>query len=96
MSILFCLFIFFCFFSMILILFFCVFYSDCGAFIVAFAEFLLHDLEIPKEMNIEDMRICYPVSLFSYGKWKQSINIESEFDCQGRLKPKEKGKGKVF
>ena len=87
MSILFCLFIFF---VMILIFFF--FCSDCGAFIVAFAEFLLHDLEIPKEMNIEDMRICYAVSLFSYGKWKQSINIESEFDCRGRLKPKEKGK----
>ena len=73
-----------------------MFCSDCGAFIVAFVEFLLHDLEIPKELNIKDMRIRYAVSLFSYGKWKQSINIESEFDCRVKLKPKEKGKGKVF
>ena len=73
--------------------FFC---SDCGVFIASFVEFLLHGLEIPKEMNIKEMRNQYVVSLYSYAKWKQSNLCDSDFECHGRLKPNDKGKFKVI
>ena len=77
---------------MSLMYFFC---SDCGVFIASFAKFLLHGLEIPKEMNIEEMKNRYSISLYSYEKWKQSNFCDSEFECRRRLKLKDKGKFKV-
>ena len=40
-------------------------------------------------LNIEDMRIRYAVSLYGYGKMKQSYAVDSEHEHRGRLKPKE-------
>ena len=66
--------------------------SDCGVFVAAFAEHLVHGLTIPGNLNIEDMRSCYVVSLYSYGKRKYANGIDSEDECPGRLQLLEKWK----
>ena len=62
---------------------------------VAFAEYLLHGLEIPDDMNIYQMRSRYAVSLYTYGMMKQRDAVESEYEYRKRLNPNEKGKKKV-
>ena len=57
---------------------------------VAFAEYLLHGLEIPNDMNIDQMRSQYVVSLYTYGMMKQSDTVESEYEYRKRLNPNEK------
>ena len=66
--------------------------SDCGVFVAAFAEYLVHGLAIPGNLNIEDMRSRYAVSLYSYGKRKHADGIDSEDERPGRLQLGEKGK----
>ena len=62
---------------------------------VAFAEYLLHGLEIPDDMNIYQMRSRYAVSLYTYSMMKQHDAVESEYEYRKRLNPNEKGKKKV-
>ena len=62
---------------------------------VAFAEYLLHGLEIPDDMNIDQMRSRYAVSLYTYGMMKQRDAVESEYEYRKRLNANEKGKKKV-
>ena len=62
---------------------------------VAFAEYLLHGLEIPNDMNIDQMRSQYVVSLYTYGMMKQRDTVESEYEYRKMLNPNEKGKKKV-
>ena len=62
---------------------------------VAFAEYLLHRLEIPDDMNINQMRSRYAMSLYTYGMMKQRGAVESEYEYRKRLNPNEKGKKNV-
>ena len=62
---------------------------------VAFAEYLLHGLEIPSDINIDQMRSRYAVSLYAYGMMKQRDAVESEYEYRNRLNPSEKGNKKV-
>ena len=62
---------------------------------VAFAEYLLHELEISDDMNIYQMRSRYAVSLYTYGMMKQRDAVESEYEYRKRLNPNEKRKKKV-
>ena len=71
------------------------FFCDCGVFVVAFAEYLLHGLEIPNDMNIDQMRSRYAVSLYTYGMMKQRDAVESEYEYRKMLNPNEKGKKNV-
>ena len=61
---------------------------------LAFAEYLLHGLEIPDDMNIDQMRSRYAMSLYTYGMMKQRDVVESEYDRK-RLNTNEKGKKKI-
>ena len=70
---------------------FLIFFCDCAVFVVAFAEYLLHGLEIPNDMNIDQMTSQYVVSLYTYGMMKQSDAVESEYEYRKRLNPNEKG-----
>ena len=62
---------------------------------VAFAEYLLHGLEIPDDMNIDQMRSQYAMSLYTYGMMKQRDAVESEYEYRKKLNPNEKGKKKL-
>ena len=57
---------------------------------VAFTEYLLHELEIHDDMNIYQMRSRYAVSLYIYGMMKQHDAVESEYEYRKRLNPNEK------
>ena len=52
----------------------------------------MHGLAIPGNLNIEDIRSRYAVSLYSYGKRKHADGIDSEDERPGRLQLGEKGK----
>ena len=69
---------------------FLIFFCDCGVFVVAFAEYMLHVLEIPDDMNINQMRSRYAVSLYTYGMMKQRDAVESEYKYRKRLNSNEK------
>ena len=58
---------------------------------VAFAEYLFHGLEIPNDMNIDQMRSRYAVSLYTYGMMKQRDAMKSEYEYRKMLNPNEKG-----
>ena len=62
---------------------------------VAFAEYLLHGLKIPNDMNIDQMRSRYAVSLYTYDMMKQRDMAESEYEYRKKLNPNEKVKKKV-
>ena len=62
---------------------------------LAFAEYLLHGLEILNDMNIDQMRSRYAVSLYTYGMMKQSDAVESEYKYRKRLNSNEKWKKNV-
>ena len=62
---------------------------------VAFAEYLLHGLKISDDMNIDQMRSRYAMSLCTYGMMKQRDAVESEYEYRKRLNPNEKGNKKV-
>ena len=66
--------------------------SDYGVFVMAFAEHLIHGLAIPSNLNIEEMRCHYAVSLYSYGKRKEVEFIDSEYEHPARLNIKGKKK----
>ena len=69
---------------------FLIFFFDCGVFMVAFAEYLLHGLEILYDMNIDQMRSRYAVSLYTYDMMKQRDTVKSEYEYRKRLNPNEK------
>ena len=58
---------------------------------VAFAEYLLHGLEISGDMNIDQMRCRYVMSLYVYGMMNQRDAVESEYEYRKKLNPNEKG-----
>ena len=58
-----------------------------------YAEHLLHVLEISDDMNIDQIKSWYAVSLYTYGMMKQRDVVESEYDRK-RLNTNEKGKKK--
>ena len=58
---------------------------------VAFAEYLLHGLEILDDMNIDYMRSWYAVSLYTYDMMKQRDTVKSEYEYRKRLNSNEKG-----
>ena len=62
---------------------------------VVFVEYLLNGLEIPDDMNIDQMRTRYTMSLYTYSMMKQRDAVESEYEYQKRLNPNEKRKKKV-
>ena len=62
---------------------------------LAFAEYLLHGLEILDDINIDQMRSRYAVSLYIYGMMKQRDAVESKYEYRKRLNPNEKGKKKI-
>ncbi|KAM3363677.1 hypothetical protein P3S68_018531 [Capsicum galapagoense] len=60
--------------------------TDCGVFVVVFAEYLLDGLEISNNLDdIDAIRIRYGVLLWDYGKNKQSQCTVSEDESTGRL-----------
>ena len=62
---------------------------------VVFVEYLLHVMKIHADMNIDQMRSRYAMSLYTYGMMKQRDAVESEYKYRKRLNPNEKGKKKV-
>ena len=86
---------FLCFGFILLFFHYSDFFCDCGVFVVAFAEYLFHGLEITDDMNIDQMRSRYVVSLYTYGMMKQRDTVESEYKYRKKLNPNEKGKKKV-
>ena len=58
---------------------------------VAFVEYLLHGLEIPYDMNIDQMRSRYAMSLYTYDMMKQRDTVKSEYEYRKRLNSNEKG-----
>ena len=62
---------------------------------VAFTEYLLHGLEILGDMNIDQMRSRYAVSLYAYGMMKQRDTVKSKYEYRKKLNPNEKRKKKV-
>ena len=62
---------------------------------VAFTEYLLNGLKISDDMNIDQMRSRYAMSLYTYDMMKQRDVVESEYEYQKMLNPNEKKKKKV-
>ena len=62
---------------------------------IVFAEYLLHGLEITDDMNIDQMRSRYAVSLYIYGMIKQHDAVESKYEYRKRLNTNEKEKKKI-
>ncbi|XP_050215210.1 uncharacterized protein LOC126666248 [Mercurialis annua] len=70
--------------------------SDCGAFLLAFAEFLCLRKEIPCDFNIENYRERVAFLLFRYGNMKIESNIVSDEEVEKEVpNPKRKGKNKI-
>ncbi|PHT93205.1 hypothetical protein T459_01087 [Capsicum annuum] len=66
---------------------------DCGAFICAFAEYVIHGIDIPKEIDIGHVRMRYGALLWDYGKRKLEAGIKDNTTKKvGRLFEKEKRK----
>ena len=86
----------FFFYLFLVLIYFLVLCSDCGAFVVFFANYLLQGRNIQTDLNIKEMMSRYAISLHSYEKLKQSNCIDSEYDYPGRLKIRYKSKKKVF
>ena len=61
----------------------------------AFAEYLLHGLEISDDMNIDQMRSRYIVSLYTYGMMKQCDTVKNDYEYRKKLNPNEKEKKKI-
>ena len=57
---------------------------------VVFVEYLLHGLEISYDMNIDQMRSRYAVSLYTYDMMKQRDAVEIECKYRKMLNPNEK------
>ncbi|PHT67834.1 hypothetical protein T459_27321 [Capsicum annuum] len=66
---------------------------DCGAFVCAFAEYVIHGRDIPKEIDIGHVHMRYGALLWDYGKRKLEAGIKGNtIEKVGRLFGKEKRK----
>ncbi|KAM3361142.1 hypothetical protein P3S68_015996 [Capsicum galapagoense] len=66
---------------------------DCGVFVCAFAEYVIHGRDIPKEINIGHVRIRYGALLWDYEKRKLEAGIkDNTTEKVDRLFGKEKRK----
>ncbi|KAF3655781.1 hypothetical protein FXO38_14517, partial [Capsicum annuum] len=66
---------------------------DCRAFICAFAEYVIHGRDIPKEIDIGHVHMRYGALLWDYGKRKLEAGIKNNTtEKVGRLFGKEKRK----
>ncbi|PHT33927.1 hypothetical protein CQW23_25727 [Capsicum baccatum] len=66
---------------------------DCGAFVCAFAEYVIHGRDIPKEIDIGHVCMRYGALLWDYGKRKLEAGIKGNtIEKVGRLFGKEKRK----
>ncbi|KAM6545368.1 hypothetical protein CsatB_026104 [Cannabis sativa] len=55
--------------------------SDCGAFVVAFAEFFIHGKDIPLDFDIGAYRTRLAMLFFVYDKRKnEKKNIDSKYE----------------
>ncbi|KAF3616674.1 hypothetical protein FXO38_24894 [Capsicum annuum] len=67
--------------------------NDCGAFVCAIAEYVIHGRDIPKEIDIGHVRMRYGAFLWDYGKRKLEAGIkDNTTEKVGRLFGKEKRK----
>ncbi|PHT72197.1 hypothetical protein T459_22982 [Capsicum annuum] len=67
--------------------------SDCGAFVCAFTEYVIHGRYIPKEIDIDCVRMRYGALLWDYEKRKLEAGIkDNTTEKVGRLFEKEKRK----
>ncbi|PON98798.1 Ulp1 protease family, C-terminal catalytic domain containing protein [Trema orientale] len=66
--------------------------SDCGVFVIAYAEFFIHDMldELKKNFQVQNYRNKLSVELYMHLKKKQNEGYESELDFKGRLSKKMK------
>ncbi|KAF3658891.1 hypothetical protein FXO38_12943 [Capsicum annuum] len=66
---------------------------DCGAFVWASAEYVIHGRDIPKEIDISQVCMSYGTLLWDYGKRKLEAGIkDNTIEKVGRLFGKEKRK----
>ncbi|PHT49890.1 hypothetical protein CQW23_09637 [Capsicum baccatum] len=66
---------------------------DCGVFVCTFAEYVIHDRDIPKEINIGHVRMRYGALLWDYEMRKLEAGIkDNTTEKIGRLFGKEKRK----
>ncbi|PHT52874.1 hypothetical protein CQW23_07336 [Capsicum baccatum] len=66
---------------------------DCGAFVCAFAEYVIHGIDIPKDIDIGHVRMRYGALLWDYGKRKLEAGIkDNTTENVRRLFGKEKRK----
>jgi hypothetical protein len=73
-----------CFLVAKLYIFFFCFYSDCGAYVAAFAEFFIHGKDVPADFDIEVYRTRLAALFFSYGQRKIDESIDSEDEKQSK------------
>uniref|UniRef100_A0A803NIP3 Uncharacterized protein n=1 Tax=Cannabis sativa TaxID=3483 RepID=A0A803NIP3_CANSA len=52
--------------------------NHCDAFVATFAEFFIHDKDVPKDFDIEIYRTRLAALLFAYGQRKNYKNIDSK------------------
>ncbi|KAM3343701.1 hypothetical protein P3S68_025791 [Capsicum galapagoense] len=66
---------------------------DCGVFVCAFAEYVIHGRDIPKEIDIGHVRMRYGALLWDYGNRKLEAGIkDNTIEKVGKLFGKEKRK----
>ncbi|PHT81393.1 hypothetical protein T459_14408 [Capsicum annuum] len=66
---------------------------DCGEFVCAFNEYVIHGRDIPKEINIGYVCMRYGALLWDYGKRKLQAGIKDNITKKvGRFFGKEKRK----
>ncbi|XP_070001968.1 uncharacterized protein [Nicotiana sylvestris] len=60
--------------------------TDCGVYVVAFAEYIIQGSSIPKSIDIDGIRNRYDILLWDYGVKKQRGHAASDDKSTGRLK----------
>ncbi|PHT50138.1 DUF21 domain-containing protein [Capsicum baccatum] len=67
--------------------------TDCGAFVCAFAKYVIHGRDIPKDIDTGHVRMGYGALLWDYGKRKLEASIkDNTTEKVGRLFGKRKRK----
>ncbi|CAH9088152.1 unnamed protein product [Cuscuta europaea] len=62
--------------------------ADCGAYVAAFAEYFIDDIELPSFLDIELYRSRLAFFLYQYGVSKLNGEVESDGDQVKRKRKK--------
>ncbi|KAM3218416.1 hypothetical protein P3L10_022946 [Capsicum annuum] len=69
---------------------------DYGAFVCAFAEYFIHGRDIPKEIEIDYVRMRYEALLWDYRKRKLQVGVKDNTTKKvSRLFERKRGRGRT-